>query len=384
MVKQVTPTATKNSSSGLDATDEDQQEEFPQVSAEVKEMPVKKMPKMPPKKLCKNMASGERCCKESAAAQIPALAEDAHPMQKPVYERKKKVRFARLDDCMRSLVDRCKCKEGRCTAHVEFEFLSKGMREIRRLEKLGNQETFLEDKVIEDSVPALAGKEGHVSALADKEDPTSASAEEEKNNYGGHLNIITDKTAFLEAAAIKREMCFAERNAVRAMGQTQNVVMFDENRPINAIGSGSIASPGEWQKIELAVDSGAAETVMPHNLVLDHEIVETQASRSGMCYASATDEPIPNLGELRLPLVTNEGTCRGMRFQAAPVSRPLGSVKRICQSGHRVMFDEDGSYIENKATGEINWLREDNGNYIMDLWVVPSAVSNNWGFGGQP
>ena len=94
-----------------------------------------------------------------------------------------------------------------------------------------------------------------------------------------------------------------------------------------------------------------------------------------MCYASSTDEPIPNLGELRLPLMTNEVTSRGMRFQAAPVSRPLGSVKRICQSGHRVIFDEDGSFIGNKVTGEIDLLREDNGKYIIDLWVVPAAVS---------
>ena len=162
------------------------------------------------------------------------------------------------------------------------------------------------------------------------------------------------------------------------------------NRPINAVphrhtsNDSPDTQPGEWQKIELAVDSGAAETVMPHNLVLDHEIVETQASRSGLCYASATDEPIPNLGELRLPLMTSEGTCRGMRFQAAPVSRPLGSVERICQPGHRVTFDEDGSFIENKMTGEINWLREDNGNYIMDLWVMLANGSKNMGFQGQP
>ena len=49
MVKHVTPTVTKNSFSGLYVTNEDQQEEFPQVSAEMKEVPVKKMPKMPPK-----------------------------------------------------------------------------------------------------------------------------------------------------------------------------------------------------------------------------------------------------------------------------------------------------------------------------------------------
>ena len=48
-----------------------------------------------------------------------------------------------------------------------------------------------------------------------------------------------------------------------------------------------------------------------------------------------------------------EETFRGMTFQAAPVSKPLGSVKRICAAGHRVVFHEDGSYIENKTTGEI-------------------------------
>ena len=60
-----------------------------------------------------------------------------------------------------------------------------------------------------------------------------------------------------------------------------------------------------------------------------------------------------------------------MTFQAAPVSKPLGSVKRICAAGHRVVFEEDGSYIENKTTGEVNMLREDNGNYMLDMWVVP-------------
>ena len=67
-----------------------------------------------------------------------------------------------------------------------------------------------------------------------------------------------------------------------------------------------------------------------------------------------------------------------MTFQAAPVSKPLGSVKRICAAGHRVVFDEDGSYTENKTTGEINMLREDNGNYMLDMWVVPPQTTE-WG-----
>ena len=110
--------------------------------------------------------------------------------------------------------------------------------------------------------------------------------------------------------------------------------------------------------------------MIPHTLVPHYPVEETEKSRAGLCYASATGAPIPNLGEQKLPMVTSEGSLRMMTFQAAPVAKALGSVTRICQAGHRVVFDsEEGSYIENKHTGEINWLREENGNYILDLWI---------------
>ena len=49
----------------------------------------------------------------------------------------------------------------------------------------------------------------------------------------------------------------------------------------------------------------------------------------------------------------------------------MGSVKRMCNSGHMVVFDEEGSYVYNKTSGELNWLREENGNYMLDTWVAP-------------
>ena len=115
-----------------------------------------------------------------------------------------------------------------------------------------------------------------------------------------------------------------------------------------------------------------AEIVIPHTMVTEYQIQQTEKSESGACYASATGEPIPNLGEQRLPLATAEGSLRAMTFQAAPVAKPLGSVMRICQAGHLVVFDSDGSYIFNKQSGEINWLREEHGNYMLDVWVPPA------------
>ena len=104
--------------------------------------------------------------------------------------------------------------------------------------------------------------------------------------------------------------------------------------------------------MSIAIYSDVAETIIPHAMVTEYPIYATPKSESGTCYASATGEPIPNMGERRLPLATVEGSLRAMTFQAAQVAKPLGSVDRICEAGHLVVFDSDGSYILNKTTGE--------------------------------
>lgn len=126
----------------------------------------------------------------------------------------------------------------------------------------------------------------------------------------------------------------------------------------------------------MAVDSGACESVIDAaEQVPGYDIQETKASKSGLVYASATGEDIPNLGEVLLPMLTRENTKRSMKMQAAEVTRPLASVKRICEAGHVVVFDDDGSFIFNKSTGELNQLREEAGNYMFDVWVPPKDAA---------
>ena len=125
--------------------------------------------------------------------------------------------------------------------------------------------------------------------------------------------------------------------------------------------------------------------MIPHRLVGQHPVRETESLGRGMCYASATGQPIPNLGEQRLRLITQEGTLHGMTFQAAPVSKALGSVKRMCTSWHRVVFASDGLCLENENTDEIILLREEAGNCILDLWVIsPQEIPIEAGFAWQP
>ena len=131
----------------------------------------------------------------------------------------------------------------------------------------------------------------------------------------------------------------------------------------------------DWQLLSVTIDSGACDNVIDPEDVPDYEVRETKASRSGEAFASATGETIPNLGELEVPFLTREQSWQNLKMQACDVSKPLASVKKICQAGHRVVFDEEGSYMFNKATGELNYLREDAGNYMLDVWVPPRQAS---------
>ena len=140
-----------------------------------------------------------------------------------------------------------------------------------------------------------------------------------------------------------------------------------------------------WRKLALTIDSGACDSVMSPDELPDYEVIETAESKRGECFHSATSEEIPNLGMINVPMLTNEGTARGMRITAAPVSKPLAAVKKICKAGHSVVFDEECPFIFNKETGEINWLRDDDdGNYVLDVWVPPRGVDPAMGFGRQP
>ena len=108
-----------------------------------------------------------------------------------------------------------------------------------------------------------------------------------------------------------------------------------------------------------------------------YEIQESAASRAGVQYAVANADEIPNLGEKLFSVVTEEGTVRGMRTQVDDVSKALQSVRALVRTGRVVVFDdgENGAdhYILNRATGEINIVRDDGLNYIMKLYVLPSA-----------
>ena len=110
-----------------------------------------------------------------------------------------------------------------------------------------------------------------------------------------------------------------------------------------------------WTPISSAVDSAASGYVIPVDVADGYAVEESEGSKADQCWTSATGELIPNLGQRTLACLTREGTVRSMTYQVAPVEQPLNAVCDLMKCKHIVVFDDEGSFIRNKETGEINW-----------------------------
>ena len=103
-----------------------------------------------------------------------------------------------------------------------------------------------------------------------------------------------------------------------------------------------------------------------------------------MYYTTADGTPVHNEGEKTLTMCTLDGNhLRKMTFQVAAVNKALGSVSKMVENGNKMVFDKDGSYIENKWSKDRLWLREDNGVFVLDMLVAPAEIKPETGFGRQ-
>ena len=124
-----------------------------------------------------------------------------------------------------------------------------------------------------------------------------------------------------------------------------------------------------WEEIEMAVDSGATETVIGPEELNSVETKEGAAFKRGVKYEVANGVRIPNLGEKVFQGITGEGVARKITTQVCEVNKNLLSVSKVTKAKNKVVFDEDGSYIEDKVTGQRIALEEKGGMYTLKLWV---------------
>ena len=141
----------------------------------------------------------------------------------------------------------------------------------------------------------------------------------------------------------------------------------------NCLSSAAEAHNDGWMELEVTVDSGACDTVMPISSC-DFKILPSYASTHGMEYEVANGAEIPNLGE-RKCLIRTPGNRKERRitFQVADVHKPLLSVTRAADAGFDCLLTDTGGHLIPRG----DWNNQDTwipitrkGNlYTMRCWV---------------
>ena len=125
----------------------------------------------------------------------------------------------------------------------------------------------------------------------------------------------------------------------------------------------------EWEEIEMAVDSGATETVVGEDMIRGVETKPGEATRRGVQYEVASGDLIPNLGEKNFTAYGEQGQASAIKAQVCEVNKALLSVSRMVQAWNTVVFSRSGSYVEDEQTNERIPLREQGGMCTLKLWV---------------
>ena len=129
----------------------------------------------------------------------------------------------------------------------------------------------------------------------------------------------------------------------------------------------------DWEVLNITVDSGAIDNVLSQECASQFGTKETRMSKNGGYYTAANDTKIFNEGERVIKGYTNDGKPGEMTFQVCKVNGPLGSVRKMCKAGNRVVFDEEGSFIEHKETGRKTRIIDDGGMYVLQLRIPKNA-----------
>ena len=118
----------------------------------------------------------------------------------------------------------------------------------------------------------------------------------------------------------------------------------------------------------MVVDSGAGDSVIPSS-IMPQVPVNTNTSQYGTVYKVANGSNIENEGEKKFVAYTDSGQQKVFNMQVAAVDKPLLSVSGVVKRGNRVVFDPQGSYIENLHTWEVTPVYEVNGMYPLPTWI---------------
>ena len=122
--------------------------------------------------------------------------------------------------------------------------------------------------------------------------------------------------------------------------------------------------------IEVTVDSGACDIVMPLSSCSSIPTVPSNQSKAGMSYEVVDGGEIPNLGERKCLMLTPG--CRFPKkiiFQVADVHKPLLSVTRAADASFDCLLGKVGGALIPQAGGERVPIRRKWNVYVTTCWV---------------
>ena len=135
----------------------------------------------------------------------------------------------------------------------------------------------------------------------------------------------------------------------------------------------SVSFEGTKADMWITIDSGASENVIGESMASQFTTRPSRGSREGMTYVTANGSVMPNRGEKEVKVVTSEGNRCALKMQVTDVQKPLMSVAKICDAGHKVTFTKKGGIILNEGTGvQTSFDRVDNV-YRLRVQLAPEA-----------
>jgi hypothetical protein len=161
--------------------------------------------------------------------------------------------------------------------------------------------------------------------------------------------------------------------------------LFTEPREeeLNMLEGFTEADPEGWTHVRGVMDSGASKSVAPPGMCPEYQLLESEGSKKGDNFVSASKDIIPNLGEKHLAVMKEDGSVGKVRYQVADISRPLNSVSEICDSGNQVIFGRNGGCIYNMSTGSRTYFGREENVYVLDLWVMSPNMAINYANDGR-
>ena len=224
---------------------------------------------------------------------------------------------------------------------------------------------------------SYCGKRGH-----GPRDCWSKAADEAAAGDKGGLAAVAQEE--YEAENQNHEICGFDIACLDICGLDDNSknTIKKSNMSFNAlIPKPQVQKPKSIGHGRITIDSGAAESVLPKDMLKEVPLKESKGSRSGLNYVAANGGRMPNLGEKNVNFRTKDGRSSNITFQVTSARKPLVSVSRIVQKGNKVIFAPGNSYIENMASGKRIELEEINGTYHIDVEYL--AADNESDFTGR-